>query len=416
MKLAISNPRKTYKVNSELSIGLEPHIKKYDDDDAKPISYTCKMHPDSEISAEYVVKIDIFDNQGSPEDFIDTVKKMETVQEGQNIKTNEDRVKLIRQIFSGSTIDAFENQMPTTGSISDEVYKKAIVEMTKVVFPDKAARNQKRAMKKLRKPIDWTFREYANRMKKMNDYLPFFPPLPNGATPTSMSDEEFHEILHDGLPRVNYQDEMRRQDYDPTVDTFQNFVEWIERRCESLDTDREAIINKKQAPSKDLEKSSFKKKRKQGNNIHFEKDGGYKPGDTKRQKRKFCIHHRWCDHTTNECKVVQNQMKNVPPSKKFDKRSNDYHSMEKLLKTEDFHVMVKEGVTKTCNSLFKAFKKEIQEDLLLIETNTPTKRKASLANNENDAYVGLISLNQASDVADKPFDEESNVIGNSDDY
>ena len=417
-------PKKTSKVNSELSIGLEPHTKRFTDDDADPISFMCKMHPNNELSPEYVVKIQVFDDQGGPEDFIDTLKKMQIVQEGQNIQTNADRVKLIRQIFSGSTMDAFENELPDTGAISNDVYDKALQAMTRVVFQIKAARNQKRAMKLLKKPIEWSFSNYANRMKKMNDYIRYFPKLANGETPTPMPTDEFHKVLHNNLS-AHYQKFMRQAEYDPTVDTFHHYVEYISRCCEPDDLVRNAVISNKQPQDVDKAwKSSTpkKNKRKQGNNnYHHDKDGGGKPyGNNKRQKRKFCIHHKWCDHTTNECKVVQSQMKNVPPPKKFEKRSNDFHSMEKVLESDDFHTMVKEGVTKTCNSLFKAFKQEIAEDLLLIE-QAPAKRKAApLADNEcdeNSAYKALLSLNQAPlDDTDMPSDEEAKATDNSDGY
>ena len=138
------------KVDFQLSIGLEPPPKRsVDDEKVKPKSFTCKMHPSKKDSAEFLVKIYSF-SDGSPEEYIETLRQLATVQVGQGVKKNEDIVVLYKQIFEGALLKAFKNEIPTDKGdvITDDHIKKGQNAMTKIVFPDKAVRHQKKAMKK----------------------------------------------------------------------------------------------------------------------------------------------------------------------------------------------------------------------------------------------------------------------------
>ena len=116
------------KVDFQLSIGLEPPPKRSDDDDkVKPKSFTCKMHPGKKDSAEFLVKIYSF-SDGSPEEYIETLRQLATVQVGQNVKKNKDIVVLYKQIFEGALLKAFENEIPSeeNAEITDEHLKKKV--------------------------------------------------------------------------------------------------------------------------------------------------------------------------------------------------------------------------------------------------------------------------------------------------
>ena len=138
------------KVDFQLSIGLEPPTKHVDTDEkVKPKSFTCKIHPNKKDSAEFLVKIYAF-SDGSPEEYIETLKQLTVVQTGQNVKRNEDIVVLYKQIFEGALLEAFENEISDEDPITDEVLNRGRNAMTKIVFPDKAVRHQKKAMKKIK--------------------------------------------------------------------------------------------------------------------------------------------------------------------------------------------------------------------------------------------------------------------------
>ena len=406
MKLAPTATRKVHPSMKQfqLCIGLEPPPKRSDDDES--ISFTCKMNLTKKDSPEFSVTVYKFGDDGTAEQLLETLKLMQTVERGQAAKKNEDRVSLIRQVFEGSVLTAFENELPGPDAngnpvaIPDEAFKKAINAMKLVVFPDKAARNQKKAMAKLKKPRGMSFREWANRLKKMNDYLPFFPLLPDGSAPSALTDDALHEILHDSLPWEHFRAKMQEHQYDPTEDSFHNFIDWVERTCEPF------------VPAqKDKDESTkANSKRKRNNNNDNQSNGNKSTDGSKpnKKQRKFCMVHKYCDHTTEECKVVKASLAKTNAYNKSDK-SKDFHAM---MAQDEVHASIQrkateasiKACTEACNKLFKAFKRQMEEDFHLIE-----KRPANdiSDDNENQAYLDALQLNQASDDnVEVPSDEE----------
>ena len=399
------------KVDFQLSIGLEPPTKHVDTDEkVKPKSFTCKMHPNKKDSAEFLVKIYAF-SDGSPEEYIETLKQLTVVQTGQNVKRNEDIVVLYKQIFEGALLEAFENEISDEDPITDDVLNRGRNAMTKIVFPDKAVRHQKKAMKKIKKPMKMKFREFANRMKKINEMLTFFPLLPDGSKPRPMPNDEFLELLHDALPKTGYQNVMQQHDYDPTLDTFHNFVQWVERRCEPFD-DREPR-NKKDGPmNQPIPKKKPTKRKHDGN------DGNNPPNGERAAKkgRKYCMHHKWCDHTTDECKVLKAMYEKHAPTKNFQhqKKAHDMHMIDQasqkysktFLESEECFAILKQQIEKINNPLFKAMKSEIRDELFMI--NEDDERK--LTNKELKEMQTGLKLNK--DTSNVEMDEDTD----NDDY
>ena len=161
----------------KLCIGLEPPPSRDPDNHARPISFECRRTPGDEKSPAYTLKVYPYEDGDSPEIFVMTRQVQAQIERGQKIETNAEKVVLIRQLFQGAALTAFETEMPApTANITDAQLKKGIAAMTKVAFPEKAGRNQKKAMLKLKKPLKMSFRTFANRMKKINDMLSYFPP------------------------------------------------------------------------------------------------------------------------------------------------------------------------------------------------------------------------------------------------
>ena len=236
MKLSLPSNLKS-KTGYQLCIGLEEPPKRDIDDVEKAISFTCHRVPDDTDSPKYELKAYPFEDDGTCEQYIKTFMWLIKIEKGQNITTNMDKVILVRQLFKGAALTAFETELPAADQpITNGQLKKAFAAMPKVVFPDKALRNQKKAMKRLKKPREMSFRNFANRVKVLNDYIPYFPVLPDGSTPKSLPQDELMELLHDALPKASYQDVMQQHDYDPTTDTLQGFIDWVERRCEPFDS------------------------------------------------------------------------------------------------------------------------------------------------------------------------------------
>lgn len=386
---------KTKRAQFQLCIPLEPPPPRNSDDEViKPIAFTCKMNPKDKNSSEFVIKVYKVGDDTTVENLLETFKQMVAVEAGQALKKNEDRVTLVRQLFEGSLLTAFENELPGLDASNKPItienghYDAGIEAIKKVVFPDKAARNHKKAMRKVKLPLNMKFRVFANRFKKQNDFLPFFPLLANGTKPTPLAEEELLECLHDALPWENFRERIQAQGYDPTTDTFHNFIQWVEERCEPF-----------MRPPKNRSTGDVpipKKKRKPDN-----QSGGKTHHDSSNKKqRKFCLYHKYCDHTTDECKVVKSSLSKVAQYNKSDK-SKDFHAM---LTSQDFQLMQDKRTASICSKLFKAFKNDIKEEFHLME-RSPVKDNVN--ENENDAYINALKLNQADDGSAKcPSDEE----------
>ena len=251
--------------------------------------------------------------------------------------------------------------------------------------------------------------EFANRMKKINEMLTFFPLLPDGSKPKPMPNNEFLELLHDALPKTGYQNVMQQHDYNPTQDTFHNFVQWIERRCEPFDN-REPRNGKDSPMDKPIPKKKANKRKHDGNNPPGNGESAAKKG------RKFCIHHKWCDHTTDECKVIKAIYHEHAPPKKYaqQKKANDLHMIQRtsegitkeFLDSEECFAILKKHITKVSNPLFKAMKNEMREEFFMI--NEDDNRK--LTTNELKEMQTGLTLNK--DTSDDDMDED----GTNNDY
>ena len=200
--------------------------------------------------------------------------------------------------------------------------------MKRARFPENAAREQKKAMKRVKWNMNnfTTFRAFANRMKKINDLIAHFPKLPDGSTPVPMPKDELHEALHDAMPWETFRSEVKRRKYDPSTDTFHGFIDWIKNCCEPFAT------RKEKASSGNLDKPIPKKNKRKNDN----QTNGKVDTNPNKKQRKWCLHHKWCDHTTDDCKVVKSQMAKVAAYNKADK-TKDFHAMALA---EDFHATV----------------------------------------------------------------------------
>ena len=395
MKVVLPTSKTNSRAQFQLCIGLEPPPPRSDDDGVKPISFTCKMHPKDKNSAEFTVKIYKYGDDGTVEGLLETLKLMAMVDKGQNVKKNEERVTLFRQIFEGSLLVAFENELPGLDengnaiAITDDVLAKAVEAIKKVVFPDKAARNQKKAMRRLKLPRNMTFRVFANRFKKMSDFLPFFPVLANGSTPTAFDEEELLECLYDSLPWENFRAKMVEHGYDPTTDTFHNFIQWVETRCEPFMTPPRNNRSTDNGNNKPIPKK--KRKPDTGTKTLVE-------GHKDKKQKKFCMFHKYCDHTTDECKVVKASLAKVAQYNKSDK-SKDFHAM---MSQEEFQSNQDKRTATICSKLFKAFKSELKEEFHLMEKRGPPEDGAD----ENDAYMKALKLNADDGSLQAPSDED----------
>ena len=399
----------------QLCIGLEPPPKRSSADDVeKAISFTCHRSPGDVDTPKYMLKAYPFEDGQGPETFILTLQKMQEIAKGQNITTVEDKVILVRQLFKGAVLTAFENELPENTRLQDTHIRNGMRAMAKVVFPDKAYRNQKKALKRLKKPKDMTFRMFANRMKKLNEYLVHFPVLPNGNAPRAIPNDELAEVLHDALPKKGYQDVMQQHNYDPTGDTIQKFIEWVERRCEPFDN----------PPAKNDSPPSTKVPRKK---RPADESGSYiKDGDRpSKKKAKWCLLHKHCDHTTDQCKVMkakadEQARNNKPWRNNNDKKNKDAHYIDDggandLATSEEFRKILQKDMATMALKVFKAYKRKlddrdanmaaVDDDGSIMELNTDEDPMDMGSNGTNDS-TKMLSDEQIDELIQKGIDSD----------
>ena len=148
MKVVLPKENKD-KASYKLCIALKPNVAVDHGSDKKPIEFECSHTPGVANAPTYTLSVYPFEDGYSCEQYIQTLKHVDDIIKGQGLTTNEQKAQLIRQLFKGSTLVAFENEMPNAAvdAITNNMYSKGIAGMAKFVFPDKAARNQKKALK-----------------------------------------------------------------------------------------------------------------------------------------------------------------------------------------------------------------------------------------------------------------------------
>ena len=355
-----------------------------DDDDRKTLSFTLRNDPSQgKNSTTWVRTIQEFEN-GTPEELLLLLNAMDEICTGQSLDTPDQKIMLVRRIFKGSALTAFEGALPSTnGPVTDDMWLIGIQAIKESVFPDppQAARTQKKAMKALKKPYGISFRAFANRMHKLNKYIALFPRR-GGTVPKPFPEEEFLEMLHDALPLSGYQDVMKQHGYEPDTSDLDTFIKWVETRCEPMDKKFQAEVLAKPIPRKQGKRKSAKNG----------KQSGERPN---KRAKMFCMFHgNDRDHTTEECKVLKAMCEERKSGKEKSgkksgnwnskgKKSQDFHATEvakAICGNEDFHAMIRNVTVKTCNQILKAQKRmrdSDDEDVYMVDDQN-TKYKNSL--------------------------------------
>lgn len=403
MKIVASKHISKASVNLLDGLGLAT-IHREMDDSTEKISFECKRKPNEKHSPTFTIELIPYEDGDAIEVFLQTREKVDAIAKGQNLKTNAEIVGLVRQAFTGSVLDAFEAVIKKDEDPDDYIMDKAYLAMTQVVFPPGATRTQKRALRKIKKPIDLSFRKFGNRLIRLNEYFPYFPPGSKGTIPKPLPEDELVDIMYDALPKVHYRDQMRKLGFDPADHSLQEFINWVEERCEPFDT--------KETPSEskmDIDKP-IPRKNKGKKNKRKAQDHDNEPPT--KQVAKRCSLHGPGRHTTDQCKVLKEYIKklqeeraNKPPYKsRNERKKEDFHYLEGLFKSEDFHSMLCKEVGTVCNKFFRGFKRDLEqandEDHHMVDDMAPDEHKA---------YTALLSLNKStsdsSDEGETEFNE-----------
>ena len=228
---------RTNSLREEAVIGLEPVTQRDVTRKDNFESFKCYKDPRDTSSSSRTVRVYHFDNE-SPEELLLFIKKLEEVQEGTGSTSGPELYTMARHVLKGLLLTAFDNAAANNGNETVQNYKKCIEALKKAIFPARPARRQKRAMQKMRKPRDWTMRQYAAQMTELANQLKSYPKDREGANPT-FADDELINYVKDGLP-TSYAKFMQAHGFFSVDHTMNQFVSFVEERIEPTDNKEEA--------------------------------------------------------------------------------------------------------------------------------------------------------------------------------
>ena len=217
-------------------IGLH-RLARQSEDKSASTKYKCYKDPSNTKSAQYAVVIYHFDNKG-PETTRFLLKKLKSIERGQRVTNGPDKYSLVRQVLKGVALTAFENAATEHGNETVKNYKKCIQAVKVAIFPPKAATRQCRAIAKMRKPIEWSMRQFVARIQEFNNQIPEYPRTDDGSAYSKHPEDELVSFLEDGLPN-KYCNFLREHRFNVFDHTMKEFVEFVESRMEPTDAKEE---------------------------------------------------------------------------------------------------------------------------------------------------------------------------------
>jgi hypothetical protein len=289
-------------------IGLERPIAK---DHVKGHYETLKLrtHPLNVGSPQFSFELSYF-STGTPEEFLLFQKGLRKVLEGQNLLTGPDMFATTRRMLEGDSLATFNNAADGLETINR--YKRSMNALKRHVFPKRALQMQKRWMRRfLRKPKEYTIREYVARVREINSWFPAYP-VNDGdeVLPTRLDDDKLLDLLEFGTPN-SWKKEMVKQGFAFTTKTIQEFVEFCER-LEICEATNPTLTNNNRNDNNHPDKSQ---KGKRGTKSYKRKDQASEDGSQKYKKAKnsfwFMQHGENSTHNTNKCEYIKSQLKRL---------------------------------------------------------------------------------------------------------
>ena len=264
------------------------------------LTFKLRSVPTDETSTTYELTVDYF-KTGTAEELLLFLQNVRKIFSGQNVTNGPNRYAIVRRLLQGDALAAFNRAATQHGTETVEHFELSVNSLKQHVFPRKALNNQKRYMRRfLRKPRDMTVREFITRLVEINEMLAEFPP---GAQEQKLPTDELMDIAEYAVP-ATWQRTMMMHNFDPTIHTPQDFIEFCERIEFAEGTDSNNQEAKPQPDSKNRRDGLLRaKSSERGQNTN---------GNRKRRgESKWCVLHEQDSHDTSECKVLLNQAKRM---------------------------------------------------------------------------------------------------------
>ena len=277
-----------------------------------------KTIPEEAASPSQEVQMPYF-KDGTPDQLLDFLEKLTLVMKGQILTTGVQKFGLTRTLLQGDALTTFNNRAAVLVQESTVNFTRCIQYLKYHVFPKRGLRAQTRYMRRyMRKPANMTFKQYVARVIEMNTQLKDYPDgfLNQAGHATGfnvgqkLSDDELLDILEFGIPNSWQKTmiELGIETMDGTAEEGLRLLsEFCERRefTESLDSTQPG---QKPTTQKSVTtgQKSVAKSSAEANKAVSKKRKNYKTDESK-----WCPLHRTHGHNSDECKIIQDQVKKM---------------------------------------------------------------------------------------------------------
>jgi hypothetical protein len=205
-------------------------------------------------------------------------------------------------------------QGPTLIAAYKKVFERTVNNCTKEFLgSEHPSRKQVQYMRYHLSTEGYTIREFANRLKVLNSYLPYFPPKhPSGPKMESLEEDEMVDILVRAVP-VDMHIASMKANINPHNMSWEEILNYLERLELSLALEKQNKSNNTPAKAKsddgDSPKKETGKRKREGN------DNKSSISDKEKPKR-WCTHCENGTHNTEQCWFKDKNRSKKPNGKK----------------------------------------------------------------------------------------------------
>ena len=329
-----------------------------DVDKTSTISFSLKVRPQGNNEHTYKKILRLF-SQGSPFDWLLTLRDIKEVWTQNSVNGAHDRAGVVRAVLRDDAWNQFQTAVDSEvaavegagGGMTVEMVENGLKAVSASIFPHRALEIQKLWMRRhMKKPAHMSYRTFQAKVLQINGFLPSFP---GGTAADKFTDTELLGILEYALP-VHWHSKFDLDGYVPTEHNRARLL----RECEALEHNEPGELAKKVPRKK-------RKKEKTTPNNNNDQTG-----------QKYCSEHGHGNHSSSECWTLHPEKKpdkfkhSSKKAKKNGKETNqESHAMIKAAMKEQLHEMLammkqsrgKKNVAKQTAKSSKA-KKRKEED------------------------------------------------------
>ena len=385
------------------------------DKDNEDVSiFRIRTNPTDKDSQTYDMKVLTF-HTGSVEEFLLWKKDLTKVLVGQNVLSAPDKFAMTRRLLDGDALAAFNTQAAMYSQETDANYTLCMQALSTHVFPKNALTIQRQWFHRyLHKKVDNSMREFVARINEINAMMEEFP---SGFNKSQMiSDSEMKDLLEFAIP-ISWRVKMAEHAFRPIEHSVPDIVEFCER-LEFTENATKSILTGGNHQNPTQSQSNNKGKNSEQGQTSRDNVDALQHATSKQRTNKHkrpgkvvsfkdsngsdgCRLHIWAtDHTTIECRVIQNQIDRMRAQ--YEAQPHNANKRQKLNNNKpkpggDLHVLFE-----TFNDVKTRIEKELKQ-----RSMTCGKRKAvsvmeniAINNGDNQKNKNCHSTNITKNITD----------------